>query len=181
MNELVTQSANLAADDPRQYLTFSVLNEAMAVGILDVDEIIEIGDLTRVPMSNSSIRGVINLRGNVVPVVDLSQRLGGKNCEINKRTCIVLVNLFIDGEQQTMGMLVDEVNEILQIPADAIQKTPDFGTDIRQDFIECMGRVDDQFIMLLNIERILSMEELSVGEVDSTTASRLVLTAGSDS
>jgi len=158
--ELATVTQNLS-DDAQQYLTFSVLNESMAVGILDVDEIIEIGDMTRVPMANNSIRGVINLRGNVVPVIDLSHRLGGRSLQITRRTCIVLVNFMLDGEPNTMGMLVDAVNEILTIPGEAIQKTPDFGTDIRQDFIHSMGRIDDEFIILLNIERVLSLDELS--------------------
>lgn len=162
MNELVTTSQLSLTEDSRQYLTFSVLNESMAIGILDVDEIIEVGDMTRVPMTNSSIRGVINLRGNVVPVVDLTSRLGGqREAQMTKRSCIVLVEVQQEDEQQTMGMLVDEVNEILEIPEEAIQKTPDFGTDIRPDFIERMGRVDDEFIILLNIERVLSVEELS--------------------
>jgi purine-binding chemotaxis protein CheW len=166
MNQLMETNAKLQQlDDARQYLTFSVLHESMAVGILDVDEIIEIGDMTRVPMSNNSIRGVINLRGNVVPVVDLSHRLGQTYTKISKRSCIVLVNLILDGEHQTMGMLVDQVNEILEIPPEAIQKTPDFGTDIRHDFIHSMGRIDQQFIILLNIERVLSLEELSTSSM----------------
>ncbi|MET0064860.1 MAG: chemotaxis protein CheW [Candidatus Thiodiazotropha sp.] len=151
-------------DDASQYLTFSVNNEEMAVCILDVDEIIEIGDMTRVPMSNRSIRGVINLRGNVVPVIDLSHRLGQGATEVTKRTCIILVNFVYDEEHQAMGLLVDEVNEILEISPDAIQKTPDFGTDIRQDFIGCIGRVDNRFIILLNIDRVLALDELSTNE-----------------
>jgi purine-binding chemotaxis protein CheW len=169
MNELVTTSHVALTEDSLQYLTFSVLNESMAIGILDVDEIIEIGDMTRVPMTNSSIRGVINLRGNVVPVVDLTARLGGSGeAQLSKRSCIVLVEVTQEGARQTMGMLVDEVNEIIEIPEEAIQKTPDFGTDIRPDFIERMGRVDDEFIILLNIDRVLSVEELS-GQVLSAS------------
>ena len=163
MNELVkTSMPTASASEPVQYLTFSVLNESMAIAILDVDEIIEAGAMTRVPMSNNSIRGVINLRGNVVPVVDLASRLGGKRAtQMTKRSCIVLVDVMLEDERHTMGMLVDEVNEILEIPEENIQKTPDFGTDIRADFIQRMGRVNEDFIILLNIERVLAVDELS--------------------
>lgn len=163
MQELAVAKAQaLMVDEPSQYLTFTVLGRQMAIGILDVEEIIEVGDMTRVPMSNSSIRGVINLRGNVVPVVDLRARLGsGLPTEITPRTCIVLVKTEIDHEEQTMGMLVDQVNEILEIPEEAIQKTPDFGTDIRPEFIARMGRVNDEFVILLDVPLVLSVEELS--------------------
>lgn len=162
MNELATTDNLAATDESQQYLTFSVLKELMAIPILDVDEIIEVGAMTRVPMTANSIRGVINLRGNVVPVIDLTYRLGDDNpASLSKRSCIVLVEIILEGERHTMGMLVDEVNEILEIPADAIQKTPDFGTDIRPEFIQRMGRVGDEFIILLNIERVLSVEELA--------------------
>ena len=186
MNELVTTAVQAGSEETLQYLTFSVMRETMAIGILDVDEIIEVGDMTRVPMSNNSIRGVINLRGNVVPVVDLTSRLGGESqSELSKRSCIVLVDVRHDDERHTMGMLVDEVNEILEIPEEDIKKTPDFGTDIRPDFIERMGRVDNEFIILLNIERVLSVEELTdayLTKMGSTqgSSSRPALTAPAD-
>jgi purine-binding chemotaxis protein CheW len=163
MQELaVAKQQALMADEPSQYLTFSVLRKQMAIGILDVEEIIEVGDMTRVPMTNPSIRGVINLRGNVVPVVDLHARLGnGTPAEISARTCIVLVQIEIDHELHTMGMLVDQVNEILEIPEEAIQKTPDFGTDMKPEFIRHMGRVNNEFIILLNVPSVLSVEQLA--------------------
>ncbi|GAB4254061.1 MAG: chemotaxis protein CheW [Methylomicrobium sp.] len=150
-----------AADQVQQYLTFMVGSENFAIGILDVKEIIEISSITRVPMTPDYIRGVINLRGNVVPVIDLSARLDRHVSDITKRSCIVLVEVEAHGEAQVIGMLVDQVNEILDIPQTNIQPPPDFGADIRTDFIEAMGRVDDNFIILLAINRILSVEELS--------------------
>lgn len=162
MNELAINSGDLAlADEPNQYLTFSVVGKQMAIAILDVKEIIEVSSMTRVPMSGICIRGVINLRGNVVPVVDLSARVGGKAAELGKHSCIILVEIDVDGEMQSMGMLVDEVNEILEIPEHDIQSAPDFGADIRTDFIAHMGRVNDEFIILLDIGRILSITELA--------------------
>jgi len=162
--DVVKQNA-LMSEESTQYLTFSVQGRQMAIAILDVEEIIEVTDITRVPMCSQSIRGVINLRGNVVPVVDLSYRLGDRIGNLNHRSSIVLVNNEVDDEQQTMGLLVDEVNEILEIPQQAIQKTPDFGTDINPDFILRMGRVNDQFIILLNVPAVLSVSELSAGNV----------------
>ena len=165
MNQLTTQvstgSAAIADEEATQYLTFFVAQERYAIAILDVKEIIEVSQMTRVPMTPDYIRGVINLRGNVVPVVDLCARLGKGRCEVTKRSCIVLVEVESKGERQQLGMLVDEVNEILEIPTSHMQPAPDFGTDIRTDFIQAMGRVDDVFMILLNINHVLSVEELS--------------------
>lgn len=166
MKQLATQvrSGGLAAMDEEatQFLTFYVAGERYAIGILDVKEIIEVGQMTRVPMTPEYIRGVINLRGNVVAVVDLSARLGKGRAQLTKRSCIVLVEVTArDHEGQIIGMLVDEVNEILEIPPSHLQPPPDFGTDIRTDFIQAMGRVEDQFMILLDINHVLSVEELA--------------------
>jgi purine-binding chemotaxis protein CheW len=156
-NELVEQGQT------RQYLTFMVRKDRLGIAIDDVKEIIEISNMTRVPMTPDYIRGVINLRGNVVPVIDLSARLGHKASEISKRSCIVLVEISNseDEEIQSFGMLVDQVDEILDISASHIQPAPEFGSDIRTEFIQAMGRVDDAFIILLEISRVLSVAELS--------------------
>lgn len=165
MNELTLNThlnnALASQDQPGQYLTFLVGQESFAISILDVKEIIEISNVTRVPMTPNFIHGVINLRGNVVPVVDLSARLGHDVTKISKRSCIVLVEIELTEGVQLIGMLVDEVKEILEIPAENIQPAPDFGTDIRTEFIQAMGRVGDDFIILLAINRVLSVEELS--------------------
>lgn len=165
MKELSTQNEARqeasADEEEKQYLTFFVASERYAIAILDVKEIIEVAQMTRVPMTPDYIRGVINLRGNVVPVVDLSARLGKGSSELSKRSCIVLVEVDGHGEHQQLGMLVDEVNEILEIPASHLQPAPDFGTDIRTDFIQAMGRVNDVFMILLDINHVLSVEELS--------------------
>ncbi|MGR8930028.1 MAG: chemotaxis protein CheW [Gammaproteobacteria bacterium] len=144
-----------------QYLTFLVEKECFGISILDVKEIIEIGNVTRVPLTPHYIHGVINLRGNVVPVIDLSARLKQRPARVNKRSCIVLVEIVISDGSQLLGMLVDEVREILEIPQANIQPAPDFGTDIRTDFIQAMARIDDIFIILLAMNRVLSLDELS--------------------
>jgi len=164
MSNLVsTSQSDLAVSDDQlqQYLTFLVSHEKFAIGILDVKEIIEINNITRVPMTPTFIKGVINLRGNVVPVIDLSSRLGKQVSELTKRSSIVLVEVEVHDEAQIIGMLVDQVNEILEIPAANIQPAPDFGADIRTEFIQAMGRVGDDFIILLALNRVLSIDELS--------------------
>ncbi len=165
MKQMVTQGRSgvpaIIEEDARQFLTFQVAGDRYAIGILDVKEIIEVGQMTRVPMTPDFIRGVINLRGNVVPVIDLGARLSKGSSELGKRSSIVLVEVSAHHDQQLIGMLVDEVNEILEIPASHMQPAPDFGTDIRTDFIQAMGRVNDSFMILLNIEHVLSVEELS--------------------
>jgi len=157
-----TDNTNLAVQEQAgQYLTFLVGDESFAVSILDVKEIIEITNVTHVPLTPDFIYGVINLRGNVVPVIDLSARLKNRRAEISKRSCIVLVAIEMAEESQLIGMLVDEVREILEIPAANIQQPPDFGADIRTDFIQAMARVDEVFIILLAMNRVLSVTELS--------------------
>jgi purine-binding chemotaxis protein CheW len=144
-----------------QYLTFMCAGERLAVEILDVKELIEMTSMTRVPMTPGFIRGVINLRGSVVPVVDLSARLAGDKCTLTKRSSIVLVEVTQGEHTQTLGMLVDEVSEILEIESDNIQPAPSFGSHIRTDFIQAMGNVNGEFIILLAIDKVLSVEELS--------------------
>jgi purine-binding chemotaxis protein CheW len=166
VNQLTThagsgQAAVSVDEEANQYLTFFASGDRYAIDILDVNEIIEVGQMTRVPMTPDYIRGVINLRGSVVPVVDLCARLGKGRGELTKRSAIVLVEMASQGERQVLGMLVDEVNEILEIDAAHLQPPPDFGTDIRTDFIRAMGRVDELFMILLDINHVLSAEELS--------------------
>jgi len=151
----------LVQEQSNQYLTFLVGKESFAIRITDVKEIIEMSSVTRVPMTPDYIHGVINLRGSVVPVVDLSARLGKGCTEISKRSCIILVEIELTDSAQLIGMLVDEVQEILDIALENIQSAPDFGSEIRTDFIQAMGRVGDNFIILLAINRVLSVDELA--------------------
>jgi len=153
-----------------QYLTFLVAEENFAINILDVKEIIEIANVTHVPLTPDYIHGVINLRGNVVPVIDLSARLKHRFAEVGKRSCIVLVEVTAGETSHLIGMLVDEVREILEIPPNNIQPAPDFGADIRTDFIQAMARVGEVFIILLAINRVLSLDELS--QLNSLAASQ---------
>ncbi|MCB6183963.1 chemotaxis protein CheW [Leeia sp. TBRC 13508] len=145
----------------QQYLTFVLAGEMYAVGTISVKEIIEYGQLTTVPMMPSFIRGVINLRGAVVPVIDLGARFGGKQTEIHRRTCIVILEVIQDQDTQVIGVIVDAVSEVLEIPINDIEPPPAFGAKIRTDFIAGMGKVNGKFVILLNVGQVLSVDEMS--------------------
>jgi purine-binding chemotaxis protein CheW len=152
-------SAAAPPEQAQQYLTFMLGNESFAIGILAIKEIIEYSQLTQVPMMPAYVRGVINLRGAVVPVADLSVRFGRPSSEVTKRTCIVIVEITLHGERQDLGVVVDSVNAVLEIPQSDIEPPPAFGTRIRSDFIEGMGKVNGRFVVLLNVRNLLTVEE----------------------
>ena len=161
MGLLIKVETATSAPEIRQYLTFTLAGEHFAVSTLSVKEIIEYGQLTGVPMMPPSIRGVINLRGAVVPVIDLGARFGGRRTEVGRRTCIVILEVEHSDEQQVIGVVVDAVNEVLEIAPADIEPPPAFGAHIRTDFILGMGKVSGQFVILLDIGRVLSVDELS--------------------
>lgn len=148
-------------EDEHQYLTFQLAGEIYGIGILSIKEILEFGELTHVPMMPETIRGVINLRGSVVPVIDLSSRLGKAKSELSKKTCIVILEVANEDEVIDIGIVVDAVNEVLEIPPNEIEPAPSFGAKIRTDFIAGMGKVQGKFVVLLNIKHVLSVDELS--------------------
>jgi purine-binding chemotaxis protein CheW len=158
---LMTGNVEKKAEQYAQYLTFSVGKEQLAINISEVKEIIEINHITRVPMTPDYIRGVIHLRGNVVPVVDLSARLSNTICTITKLTCIILVEIDTGSTIQQIGMIVDNVEEIIEISNNDTKPPPGFGGDINVDFIQAMGKIGDNFIILLEVSKILSTKELS--------------------
>jgi len=144
-----------------QFLTFMLGGEMYAMGILAIKEIIEYSSLTEVPMMPASVRGVINLRGSVVPVVDLAVRFGRAPGAVTKRTCIVIVEISLNDARQDVGVVVDAVNEVLEIAPADIEPPPTFGTRIRTDFIHGMGKVNNRFVILLDANRVLSLDELA--------------------
>lgn len=148
--------------DTHQYLTFNVGSEMFALGILNVKEIIEYGNLTEIPMMPAFIRGVINLRGAVVPVIDLGARFSGRVSPVQRRTCIVIVEVQHDDENHDIGVMVDAVSEVLEIPAGDIEPAPSFGARIRADFIAGMGKLAGKFVIILSIQRVLSVQEMAV-------------------
>ena len=148
--------------DVQQYLTFFLGGEMYGLGILNIKEIIEYGNLTEIPMMPAFIRGVINMRGSVVPVVDLLARFGGKKTGIGRRTCIVIIELTLEGGRHDIGVMVDAVSEVLEIPQSEIEPPPSFGAKIRTDFIDGMGKVAGKFVIILNTERVLSVDEMAM-------------------
>jgi purine-binding chemotaxis protein CheW len=148
------------AVQPSQYLTFVLGAEVFAIGILAIKEIIEYTSVTDVPMTPAHLRGVINLRGVVVPVVDLSVRFGRRSSPVTKRTCIVIIEVQAQGERQDIGVVVDAVNAVLDIPPTDIEPPPAFGTHLRTDFIQGMAKVDGKFVILLEVDHILALEQM---------------------
>ncbi|ENO15212.2 chemotaxis protein CheW [Marinobacter nanhaiticus D15-8W] len=153
--------------DQHQYLNFQIGKEMFAVGILHIREIIEYGSLTTVPMMPGFVRGVINLRGSVVPVIDLSSRFGRGESVINRRSCIVILEIDSahaanDEESlQEIGVIVDSVSEVLEIPPAEIEPAPSFGARIRPDFIAGMGKVQGRFVILLDVQHVLDIGEMA--------------------
>jgi len=151
--------------DQHQYLTFQIGQEMFAVGILHIREIIEYGSLTTVPMMPAFVRGVINLRGSVVPVIDLAARFGRGESEINRRSCVVILEIEsttgAEDSLQEIGIIVDSVSEVLEIPPTEIEPAPSFGARIRAEFIAGMGKVQGQFVILLDVQQALNTREMA--------------------
>lgn len=150
-----------AARSGRQYLTFTVAGEAYGFAIARIREIIEYGRVTPIPMMPAFVRGVINLRGRVLPVIDLAARFGGRPAETTRRSCIVVVEAAAGSGTADLGFVVDSVCEVLEILPSAIEPAPTFGQQLRADFIEGMARLDERFVVLLDEERVLSIPEMA--------------------
>jgi purine-binding chemotaxis protein CheW len=168
-----TRQTAAVIEEQEQYLTFMLGGEMFAIGILGIKEIIEYGNLTIVPMMPTFVRGVINLRGAVVPVVDLSARFGRPNSAITRRSCVVIIEAkAADGQAQDIGLLVDTVSAVLDIPASQIEPPPSFGAKIRADFISGMAKVEGKFVIVLQVDQVLSIDEMSrLAEVDQAATS----------
>jgi len=147
--------------DLAQYLTFMLGGETYAIGILAIKEIIEYSGVTVVPMMPESVRGVINLRGAVVPVMDLSVRFGKPLTTQTKRTCVVIVEVASGGDEasQVVGVMVDAVNSVLEIAGTDIEAAPSFGARIDTRFIQGIGKVNGRFVILLNVDEVLALDE----------------------
>ncbi len=145
-----------------QFLSFRISGEEYGVGILRVREIIEYDTVTRVPGTPPSIRGVINLRGHVVPVIDLVVRFGGPPTRVSRRTCIVIVELEVEGESTPMGIIADEVCEVVDFHDGDIEEAPSFGTAVKVDYLIGMGKSGKNFVLLLDIDKVLRTSDLQV-------------------
>ena len=142
-----------------KYLTFRLANEEYGLEILKVQEIIQLQSITRVPRTPPYVRGVINLRGKVIPVVDLRAKFGIEPAEDTERTCIIVVQIHVGDALLVIGILIDEVREVLDIRAENIEESPSFGSSVETEFILGMGKVGTSVKILLDIDRVLSAAE----------------------
>ena len=145
---------------PNQYLTFTLDGEVFALEIARVREVLEYRGVSRVPRAPEFLRGVINLRGSVVPVVDLKTKFGMGRTEAGVDACIVIAEVEVDGEPMVLGALADAVQEVIELDEGQIEPPPRMGTRLRTDFIRGMGRRDDAFLILLDVDRVLSAGEI---------------------
>jgi len=144
-----------------KYLTFKLGSEEFGLEILKVQEIIQMQSITRVPRTPEFVRGVINLRGKVIPVVDLRLKFGMESTDDTERTCIVVVQIRNATSVVVMGTIIDEVREVLDIPEASIEDTPSFGTSIDTEFILGMGKIGQNVKILLDIDKVLSAQEIT--------------------
>ncbi len=145
-----------------QHLTFKLDEEVFAIDISKVREVLEYTDVTKVPRTPEFMKGVINLRGHVVPVVDLRLKFGMPEAEKTVNTCIIIVEVNVEEETAVLGALADSVQEVHDFEADQIEPAPKIGTRLKTDFIKGMGKRDDQFIMILDIDKVFSTDELAI-------------------
>jgi purine-binding chemotaxis protein CheW len=150
------------AEEMDKYLCFLLNNKSYAINISRVKEIMEHTEITPIPMMPEFFRGAINLRGSVVPVIDISNRLGMGASQISKRTCIVIIEVETDDEHLDVGVMVDAVSEVADIPSEHIEQAPSFGGRLETEFMHGMGKLNDNFVILLNVDRILSMEDVEM-------------------
>ena len=145
-----------------QYLTFSLGDETFAMDIRAVREIIQHASLTVVPLMPDFVRGVINLRGAVVPVIDLQARFGRAKANVGKKTCIVIFDATGNGEKSELGLMVDAVSEVIDIAPASIEPPPQFGTSIQRDYIRGLGKVDGEFVIILETDRALNIDDMAL-------------------
>ena len=143
-----------------QYLTFFIRGEEYAVSILRVKEIIECSTVTRVPTTPAHVRGVLNLRGTVLPVIDLASKFGHGDTEASRTTCVIVAETKHDDVMLAVGVLADAVSSVVDIAAEAIEPPPSFGTNVRVDFLTGMGKLEGRLVLILDLDRILSPIEL---------------------
>ncbi|UCX06648.1 chemotaxis protein CheW [Shewanella glacialimarina] len=158
----IANSSDSNIEDDWQYLTFNLKEAMYAIGILHIKEILEYSNVTPVPMMPNFIKGVINLRGAVVPVVDLAARFGAEQSNIVKRTCIVIIEVLNEDVMQDIGVMVDAVSEVIEISNKDIEPAPAFGAQIRADFIQGMGKVNGNFVIILQVDKVLSVQEMTM-------------------
>ena len=160
--------ATTVIEQTAQYLTFRLGEEVFALDITQVREVLDYTAITRVPRMPEFMRGVINLRGSVVPVVDLRLKFGMSATERTVNTCIIIAEVAIGGERTLLGALADSVQEVIDLSAGQIEPPPRLGTSIHADFIRGMGKRDERFVIILDVDRVFSSDELSLVQDDGS-------------
>jgi purine-binding chemotaxis protein CheW len=157
-----------------QYLTFTLGEETYAFDVGNVREVLEVIPITKIPRMPHFVSGVINVRGSVVPVIDLRLKLGMSLADKTVNSCIIVIEVSIEGVNTVLGVLVDSVQEVVEFDASKIEPPPKIGTGIRSDFLQGIGKRDERFVMIMNLSRVLSVEEammLQAAEGEPVTAS----------
>jgi purine-binding chemotaxis protein CheW len=152
----------ISITETNQYLTFKLDEEVYALDITQVREVLDFTDVTKVPRMPDFMRGVINLRGGVVPVADLRLKFGMSKTEKTVDTCIIIMEISIEGETTLLGALADSVQEVLTLEPDQIEPPPRIGTRLKTEFIKGMGKKNDEFVIILDIDKVFSAEELTI-------------------
>jgi purine-binding chemotaxis protein CheW len=158
----------------RQYLTFTLGEEHFALDVANVREILEFTSVTKVPQTPEFMRGVINLRGSVVPVMDMRLKFGMSITEKSVDTCVIVVEVSLEGETTVLGALVDSVQEVFELEPEQIEPAPRIGTKLRTEFIRGMGKRDDQFIIILDIDKVFSSDELAILNQADNTGEKMI-------
>ena len=162
VDEKIDQAVKVMADKEGKYLTFTLTEEEYGIGILKIKEIIGMLPITSVPQTPDFVKGVINLRGKVIPVMDLRLRFGMMSIDYTERTCIIVVEIAGQTGTILVGIVVDAVSEVLNIKGDDIEKTPTFGTKLNTEYILGMAKMEGGVKILLDIDQVLSSDELSI-------------------
>lgn len=158
LDQIIDQIAVAERD---QHLTFELSGEEMALPVMNIREIIRYGKITRMPMVPDFIEGVLNLRGHVVPVINLAVKFGMAKSEANKRTCIIIMELAAGSGNIQMGIVIEQVLQVIEIPESEIEPGPSLGANINTNFIKGMARTEAGFIVILDISKVLSVEEIA--------------------
>lgn len=161
MNQPTKSRKQSMAINKKQFLTFRIGHEHYGLELSKTREIIEYSGITEVPLMPNFLRGVINLRGEVVPVIDLAIRLGRKTIQVQRRTCIIVVEIQNNEQNHVLGLLADAVSEVIEIEDENIEDAPSFGANIRADFIQGIARQGEDFVVLLDADSALSIRELA--------------------
>jgi purine-binding chemotaxis protein CheW len=160
IKELVMEESSTV--NSKQYVTFCLAEELFGVEVSRTREILSVISVTSVPQTPDYMLGVINLRGQVVPVIDMRLKLGLSAAEETQDTCIIVVEVLVDGEPIVVGALADAVREVLEIKSDAIEPPPRLGTRLNTEFIKGMGKIDEDFLILLDIDKIFNSDEIAL-------------------